>query len=246
MRDRVAIVLTAATAALHLAVANRYDLFRDELYFIVCGQHPQFGYADQPPLVPLLAAAGYALGGQTWIVRLPSVAAAAALVWLVVAFVRLLGGRDAAAWIAGIAAATAPILMGLTATLNTTALEPLTWTLVAYALARAALVDDRRALVWGGAVAGIAMEAKYAIPLWLVALFAGIALAEPRALLRRRELWLGVALGSRMPRRHRSPSRSIRSSCSTRSSRPCGSRESARRSRCATCARSASSRSRAR
>jgi hypothetical protein len=127
-------------------------------------------------------------------VRLPAVAAAAALVWLTIAFVRLLGGRDGAAWIAGIAAAAAPILAGLTATLNTSVFEPLGWTLVAYALARAALLDDRRALVWGGAVAGVAMEAKYGIALWLVALAAGIILAGPRELLRRRELWIGIGL----------------------------------------------------
>ncbi len=49
--------IAAATAALHFALAGRYDIFRNELYFIVCGRHPAFGYADQPPLVPLLAAA---------------------------------------------------------------------------------------------------------------------------------------------------------------------------------------------
>jgi hypothetical protein len=194
MKDRVALVLAAVTAAVHLAVANRYDLFRDELYFIVCGQHPAFGYADQPPLVPLLAAAGYAVGHQTWIVRLPAVAAAVALVWVTITFVRLLGGRDGAAWLAGLAAAAAPMLAGITATLNTTTFEPLAWTLVAYALARAALLDDRRALLWGGAVAGVAMEAKYGIAPWLVALAIGIALTGPRDLLRRRELWVGVAI----------------------------------------------------
>ena len=194
MKDRLAIGLTAATAALHLAVADRYDLFRDELYFIVCGRQPAFGYADQPPLVPLIAAAGYALGGHTWLVRLPAVAAAAALVWVVIALVRLLGGRNGAAWFAAIAAAAAPMFAGLTATLNTTSFEPLAWTLVVYALARAALLDDRRALLWGGAVAGVAMEAKYGIALWLVALAAGIAVAGPRDLLRRRELWVGIAL----------------------------------------------------
>jgi hypothetical protein len=35
---------------LHLIVAGRYDIFRNELYFIVCGRHPDFGYVDQPPL----------------------------------------------------------------------------------------------------------------------------------------------------------------------------------------------------
>jgi hypothetical protein len=190
MKDRVAFVLATLTAAGHLAVANRYDLFRDELYIIVCGQHPALGYADQPPLVPLLAAAGYALGGQTWVLRLPAVAAAAALVWVVVAFVRLIGGRDDAAWLAGIAAATAPVLMGLTATLNTTTFEPLAWTLTAYALARATIAGDQRALLWAGAVAGVAMEAKYGIALWLIALFAGVAVVGPRALLRVRALWI--------------------------------------------------------
>ena len=28
---------------------------RDELYYIVCGRHPAFGYTDQPPLIPVIA-----------------------------------------------------------------------------------------------------------------------------------------------------------------------------------------------
>ncbi|HXX38401.1 MAG TPA: glycosyltransferase family 39 protein [bacterium] len=196
MKDRPALIITATTVAIHLGVAGRYDLFRDELYFIVCGRHPAFGYVDQPPLVPLLAAAGATFGLQAAVVRLPAVAAAAALVWLVVAFTRLLGGGEAAAWLVGIAAAAAPMLMGLTATLNTTTFEPLAWTLIAYALARAVVLDDRRALVWAGVVAGVALEARYAIPLWLLALSVGIALTGPRRLLAWRELWLGVGLSA--------------------------------------------------
>jgi 4-amino-4-deoxy-L-arabinose transferase-like glycosyltransferase len=194
MRDRVALVLTSVTAAFHLAVANRYDVLRDELYFIVCGRQPAFGYADQPPLIPLLAAGAYALDGQTWIVRLPAVVAAAALVWLVVAFVRLLGGRDSAAWIAGSAAAFAPMLMAITATLNTTTFEPLAWTGVAYGLTRAVLINDRRALMWAGVVAGLAMEAKYALPLWLISLAVGLAVFPERRVFRSRELYLGLGV----------------------------------------------------
>jgi 4-amino-4-deoxy-L-arabinose transferase-like glycosyltransferase len=194
MKDRIALALAGLTLAVHMAFANRYDLFRDELYFIVCGQHPAFGYADQPPLVPLVAAAGYALGAQTWLVRFPSALAAAALVWLAIAFARLLGGRNGAAWLAGIVAAVAPILLGLTATLNTTSFEPLAWTAVAYALARAAILDDRRALIAAGFIAGLALEAKYALPLWLAALGVGLLATKERRILAYRELWVGLAI----------------------------------------------------
>lgn len=195
-RDRVALALAIPTFLLHLALANRYDVFRDELYFIVCGRHPSFGYVDQPPLVPLLAAAFYALGHQTWLLRLPAVFAAAAVVVLTVRFARLLGGHDGAAVAAGIAAAVAPILLGLFAILNTTVFEPLAWTAIAFGIARAALRDDRRALVWCGLVAGVALEAKYALSSWLVALLVGILVTGERRLLGRRELWIGVGLAT--------------------------------------------------
>lgn len=192
--DRIALGLAAAVFLLRLPFANRYDVFRDELYFIVCGRHPSFGYVDQPPLVPLLSAAFFAIGQQTWLLRVPALLAAAALVWLTVRFARLLGGGDGAAWTAGIMAAVAPMFLGMFATFNTTVFEPPAWTAVAYALARAAILDDRRALVWAGIVAGFAMEAKYSIPAWLIALGIGLLLTPERRLFARRELWIGFAL----------------------------------------------------
>ena len=60
-----ALWLGAACFLVHLFANAHYDVFRDELYFIVCGLHPAFGYVDQPPLIPLIAAASFKLFGTT-------------------------------------------------------------------------------------------------------------------------------------------------------------------------------------
>jgi 4-amino-4-deoxy-L-arabinose transferase-like glycosyltransferase len=176
----------------HLAVAGRYDIFRNELYFIVCGRHPDFGFVDQPPLVPLLAAATQLFGDNPWLLRLPAVAAAVGLVILTASFARLLGGNSTAAFIAGMAAGIAPALIALTTTTTTATFEPIAWTAFAYFLTRAVVQRDRRAVIWAGVVAGVAMEAKYGIAFWLVPLGIGVLLTPARRILAWPALWLGA------------------------------------------------------
>ena len=55
--------IAAAVVVGLLVLASWHGFHRDELYFVVAGQHPAFGYPDQPPLTPLLAAAATALLG---------------------------------------------------------------------------------------------------------------------------------------------------------------------------------------
>lgn len=194
--DLIAFGLAASAFILHAAFANRYDVFRDELYFIECGRHPDFGYVDQPPLVPLLAAGLYALGAQTWLLRLPCVLLAALLPWLGVKLTRLLGGGDGASLAAGAACIIAPMLMGLMSTFNTTVFEPVAWTAIAYFVTRAILRDDKTALLWAGAIAGAALEAKYALVLWLVALMVGVLATPARRLVATPSLWIGSAMAA--------------------------------------------------
>lgn len=186
--------VTLATAALHLAVAGRYDIMRNELYFLACGHHPAFGYADQPPLVPLIAAATQLFGESVWLLRLPAVIAAVGLVPLSAAFARLVGGGRAASVIAAVAAASAPGLAGVTTTLTTATFEPIAWTGLAYCVARAVLRDERHMLIWAGAIAGVAMEAKYGMAIWLIGLAAGLLATPARRIFITRECWMGAAL----------------------------------------------------
>jgi hypothetical protein len=75
-------LVAALVAIVHAATAGRYDAQRNELYFLVCGWHPDFGYVDQPPLVPLIAAATQVFGVNIWMLRLPATIAAVGLVLL--------------------------------------------------------------------------------------------------------------------------------------------------------------------
>ena len=186
--------ITLSVAALHLAVAGRYDIMRNELYFLVCGLHPAFGYADQPPLVPLIAAATQLFGESVWLLRLPAVIAAVALIPLTAAFARLIGGDRIAGLIAAIAAAVAPGLAGISTTLTTTSFEPIAWTGVAYCVTRAVLRGEYRMLLWAGLIAGASMEAKYGIAIWLGGVGVGLLMTPARRLFATRECWLGVAV----------------------------------------------------
>lgn len=190
--DRVALAFGLLVFGLHALFAGRYDVFRDELYFIVCGRHPAFGYADQPPVVPLLAAGFYALGHSVWMLRLPAILASGAMAFMAVRLTRLLGGGGLSGAIAALSVSIAPMLMGMTATLNTTAFDPLAWTAIAYCLVYAVKTGDMRALVLCGVIAGVDLEIKYALIFWGVSLVVGLGLTPERRLFTRKELWWGA------------------------------------------------------
>jgi len=94
-------VIAVAQAAVLLATSTRYGYHRDELYFIIAGAHPAFGYPDQPPLVPLLSWLMNALApGSLLVLRAPSALAAAATTMLAALIARELGAQARAQVIA--------------------------------------------------------------------------------------------------------------------------------------------------
>ena len=196
MRDRVKWALSSATLAIHLLVANRYDFFRDELYFIACGRHPQFGYVDQPPLVPVLSALSQAAGEHLFLLRALAAVAAAMTVWVTVALGRLAGAGNFGAALAGTAAAVAPMYLGMTSTLGTSTFEPWLWTLLGYLIARALLQDEPRFFLWAGLVIGLDLEVKYALPLYLLPLAVGLLSTGHARALWRWQVLAGLALAT--------------------------------------------------
>jgi Dolichyl-phosphate-mannose-protein mannosyltransferase len=189
-------LIALTTGFLHLIVAGRYNLFRNELYFIVCGRHPAFGYFDQPPLVPLLAAATQIFGKSTFLCRLPAVAAAVAMIPVTVALTRLFRKDTVSVVLAAVAAAITPAIAGLTATLTTSTFEPVAWTACAFFLTRAMVLDDRRALCWAGLIIGVSMEIKYGIAMWMIGLVVGLIVTPERRIFGFRSCWVGLGIAA--------------------------------------------------
>lgn len=190
-----ATIVAVLVAIVHFMAAGQYDLFRNELYFIVCGWHPAFGYVDQPPLVPFIAALMWTTH-SVWFERLPAVLAAIALVPVTVAFAELLGASVRGAWVAAIAYASATLLTAMTATLSTSTFEPLMFTLVAYFVVRALQLNEPPSFWWAGLVAGISFEMRYGILMWAIGLTAGLLLAGPRSVFRDRNFWIGIGIAT--------------------------------------------------
>src|SRR5438876_11501646 len=84
-----------AALLVHLLTNGRYNYFRDELYYIACGQHLAFGYVDLPLLSALLVRLSRVLFGDSlFAIRLLPAVAGALNVALTGMIARELGGRS--------------------------------------------------------------------------------------------------------------------------------------------------------
>jgi Dolichyl-phosphate-mannose-protein mannosyltransferase len=194
-----AIVLYVAFAriVLYFLAAPHYGYFRDELYYLACGEHPAWGYVDQPPLIGWVAwLLQHTIGTSLWALRLLPALAGAATIVLAGQLARELGGRGWAMFLASLAALMAPILLALSHLFTMNAFDPLLWTAVAYLIVCIAKSGNERLWLAVGALAGITILNKYAVLFWLTGVVVGLCLTPLRQSLRHRWFWFGCALAT--------------------------------------------------
>jgi hypothetical protein len=188
----IMLALALATSSLHLATAGRYGYFIDELYFLACANHLDWGYVDMPPLMPAAAALSrWLLGDSLRAVRVLPAIAAGLKVLLVGLMAGDLGGRLFARILACVAVMIAPGYLGIDSYLSMNALEPLFWMGCAYVAILIFQGRDRRLWLLFGAIAGLGLENKYSVLLFGAAFVAGLLLVRPRETFRDRWFWLG-------------------------------------------------------
>ena len=172
-------------------------MFRDELYYVACGEHLALGYVDHPPVVALMARASRVVFGESLVgLRILPALLAAALVLLTAELARELGGGRFAQVLAALCTIVAPAMLGTHHFLSMNCVLPVAWTALALFATRALVNGHARAWLWFGGVAGLSLETKHSTLFWGAALVIGIALTPHRRALATRGPWLAVGIAA--------------------------------------------------
>src|SRR6266481_6622508 len=174
----------AAAVLLQMLTNGRYGYFRDELYFLACGDHLAWGYVDFAPLVALLTRVSrMALGDSLHAIRfLPALAQGAEIV-LTGLITRELGGKRLAIFLACVSVLVAPVILNNATRLSMNPFEPLFWMGSVYFLLRAINADQPKMLVWCGVMLGLGLENKHSTAFFFVSLLAGLLVTTARRLI---------------------------------------------------------------
>lgn len=203
---------------LHFTFNSNYGYFRDELYYIACGEHLAWGYPDHAPLVALLAKTSRVLlGDSLFALRFIPALAGALKVFLTALLVKEFGGRTFAALLACLGVLCAPVYLALDNLFSMNPLEPIFWMLCVYFAVKAVrnerLNDDERAApdenkippsalrpphsfnwLLFGLFAGLGLMNKHSMAFFGAAIVAGLLLTNARKAFLDKYFWLGGAI----------------------------------------------------
>jgi hypothetical protein len=193
---KVALIAALATLVVHLAGNPHFGFFRDELYFIICGFHPAWGYVDQPPVVPLLAAGTQLFGHSLFLLRAVPALFAAAGAYVTCLLVIELGGGAYAQVVAGLAFLFANVLMSFGMKVGPDMVGLWLWPLTALYVLRVAKGGDARWWLAAGAAIGVSLLSKYSAAFFTLALVVGVLFVPQRRILRSRWFAGGMLLAA--------------------------------------------------
>src|SRR5438552_7540917 len=187
--------LSLLAFAVHLLTNRSYGYFRDELYFIACARHLDWGYVDFAPLSAwLLRFEMMLFGSSLFAVRILPASASALAIGLTGILVRELGGR---VWAITLACAGMLGSLFFLATGNfysPNVYEALFWTGAIYFLVRIMNGAPPRTWLWFGLVTGVGLQNKHSMAFFGVAIALAILLTPERRHLAGEWIWLAAAI----------------------------------------------------
>src|SRR5213594_4942918 len=183
---------SAIALLVHLLTNGRYGYFRDELYYIACARHLDFGYVDQPPLSILLLRLSQALlGDSLFAIRLLPALAGAATVALTGAIARELGGRGWAIALACAGSLCALFNLAVGNFFSMNAFEPLLWMGCLYLFVGIINGGAPTLWLWFGALLGLSLENKHSTAFFAIGIFVALLFTPERRHFAGKWIWFG-------------------------------------------------------
>jgi hypothetical protein len=193
--DLTLLAIAAGMAVVHIATNGRYGFHRDELQTLSDALHMDWGFVAYPPFTPFVERVGLALFGGSLIgLRMFSVIAQSAAIFITGLMTRELGGRRLAQIAAAISVALAPLSMFEGTEFQYTTFDYLWWVLISYFVVRLLKSSDPRWCVPIGAVIGLGLMTKYTMAFYVAGILGGVVLTGARRFLGSKWFWIGVAL----------------------------------------------------
>lgn len=187
--------IAAVKLLVHLFAGRHYGYFVDELYYIACSHHLDWGYVDQAPLIALAAKISGTLFGESLpAIRFFPALAGAALVFLTGLVARELGAQLFGQALAVLAVLLAPGFLATDNFLSMNAFEPLFWTGCACVLIRIIKTGNPKLWMWFGLLAGIGLENKHSMLIFGAGLILGLLLTPERRFVRSPWFWIAGLL----------------------------------------------------
>src|SRR5581483_1060070 len=191
----VLLYLAFATLIIHFLTNGGYGYFRDEFYYMACGEHLDWGYVDHPPLVALMAfVTRRLLGDSLFALRFFPAVCGALVVFMTGWMTRELGGGRFAQVLAAVAVLVGPVYLAINNYFSMNCFDHLFWVIAIYILIL--ILKSNRPELWPlfGLVAGVGLMTKYSMGFLGFGLVIGLALTPARRNFKSVWLWLGGAI----------------------------------------------------
>ena len=191
----IILYFSAAKLLVHLFTNNQYGFNRDELYFLICGDHLDFGYVDHPPIVPFIAMIlKLTIGHSLFAVRLLPALAGAAIVFLTGKLVQRFGGGIFAASLACIAVITAPIFLNMNTLFSSNSFEQLVWASCFVAIASYLSKRNPRYLLYAGVLIGVGLMVKHSVVFLAIGILISLYFTNHRRLFSNKWFYLSLLI----------------------------------------------------
>ncbi len=164
LRELITVPTVAALGFLLLTVltAGRYGFYGDELYYIACSKHLDWGYVDHPPFVAFLTMLSTLIFGETLIgIRFLSGLAGAVTVILSARIAGMLGGGKFSQALASLSVCFATAFPALSSFFSMNPVDIMLCTLFMYMFSKTITVPSPQRWITLGVLLGVGLLNKY-------------------------------------------------------------------------------------